>query len=660
MPREEYDERPSGKLLSLSNRFVRNVKRAVLFDRFAYSDLVRRVHWQLLAAAFLIILLAVLATLQYRWLGDVSEAGRERMRASLRTRASEFAQEFDGELTRTYVAFRVDGDRLDADPATALADTYARWQSSETRPELVRGVYLAEGRTFDSAQVRRFDPDRRVLESVRWPPDIADALTRVPRFLPHPAGAVLPMLFTDAVDAHIPALMIAVPHVTRATSGQQITVVTDPTAAARVVVVALDAGRLRRQLLEPLVTKYFGAGDASEYLVTIVARDDPSTVIYGSDKAPVDAAAADVKTGLFDLRMDDLNRLMDERAGSAGSGPWRATSPVPADTKPRVAITIVRRANGPDGTRVLMAGGDERGAWEVRVGHRSGSLEAIVTRSRRRNLAISLGVLGLLGASVILVMAAAQRQHRLAAQQMEFVAAVSHELRTPLAVICSAGENLADGVVADGAQVKRYGSLIETEGRRLSDMVERVMEFAGISSGAPVRAHSDVDVSKVIAGAVSGVGADALDRGITITVHPNGALPLVTGDADALRSAVQNIVANAVKYSPDGGAVDVTMRAHNGGVQIRVADRGLGIDAADLPHIFKPFYRGRRAVDAQVRGTGVGLTVVKHVVDAHHATIAVGSRVGEGTTVTMELLPAVLPPRLRLSDSAGPLGSVTE
>ena len=212
-------------------------------------------------------------------------------------------------------------------------------------------------------------------------------------------------------------------------------------------------------------------------------------------------------------------------------------------------------------------------------------------------------------------MAAAQRQRRLARQQMEFVAAVSHELRTPLAVICSAGENLADGVVADGAQVKRYGSLIETEGRRLGDMVERVMEFAGISSGAPIRARGATSTSsKVIADAVSGVSAEARERGVTITVASDGALPPVVGDADALRSALQNIVGNAVKYSPSGGVVDVTAQAPTTAVvRIRVADRGLGIDAADLPHIFKPFYRGRRAVDAQVRGTGVGLSVVRHV-----------------------------------------------
>jgi signal transduction histidine kinase len=141
----------------------------------------------------------------------------------------------------------------------------------------------------------------------------------------------------------------------------------------------------------------------------------------------------------------------------------------------------------------------------------------------------------------------------------------------------------------------------------------------------------------VVADAVRGVSPDADARGITVTVHPNGALPPVTADADALRSALQNLVGNAVKYSANGGAVDVTARAEAGSVEIRVADRGLGIDPADLPHIFKPFYRGQHAVDAQVRGTGVGLSVVAHVIAAHHGRIAVDSRVGEGTTITVKI-----------------------
>jgi signal transduction histidine kinase len=434
---------------------------------------------------------------------------------------------------------------------------------------------------------------------------------------------------SDALEAGIPALIIPAPHLTTLKSGDQFMVRPTPGAPGRVLIVSLDSGSVRTQLLEPLVAKHFGEGLASDYVVTIVRRDDPSTVVFSSAGQPVERAAADVTTGVFDLRIDEVSRLSGARGLAHGPG-----------ANDRFAITIVRRASAASGERVLMTGGAEHGAWELRARHRSGSLEAIVARSRRRNMAISLGVLGLLAASLVLALAAALRQQRLARQQMEFVAAVSHELRTPLAVICSAGENLADGVVADGDQVKRYGSLIQTEGRRLGDMVERVMEFAGISSGTAVRARGAVDIARVIAEATDALRAEARDRGVTLEVHSNGTLPTVSGDVDALRSAVQNIVGNALKYSPGGATVDVSThveRSDPARVQIRVADRGLGIDAADLPHIFKPFYRGRRAVDAQVRGTGVGLSVVRHVVDAHGGTIAVDSRVGEGTIVVVEL-----------------------
>src|SRR6185295_15324159 len=153
---------------------------------------------------------------------------------------------------------------------------------------------------------------------------------------------------------------------------------------------------------------YFGDRVSSDYVVSIVRRDEPATVVYNSSGATIDAASADVTTGLFDLRMDELNRLAGARGGvPPGFGGARFL------TSERLAITIVRRANGADGKRVLMAGGDDQGAWQVRVRHRSGSLDAIVERSRRRNLAISLGVLGLLAGSVVLIIVAAQRQQRL-------------------------------------------------------------------------------------------------------------------------------------------------------------------------------------------------------------------------------------------------------
>ena len=587
--------------------------------------------WRLIAGVVLAGLLVTLATFQYRWIGEVGEAERARMRAGLQTRATDFTQEFDGELTRIYLAFHFEPDVLDQDPAGGMGVALARAQTTATVPGLIKDVFLLESQGPRANALQRFEPGARALVPAEWPQAL-DAWRRSAHVASPGGPGVLPVYMSDAVDAAAPALIIPVPFVRRIDDGGgHIAVLPVPGAAARAVIVWLDANRLRQQLLEPLVAKYFGTGDASEYLVSIVRRDEPSHVVYASEKdAVVDERGADVSAGMFDLRMDEMARLTGRARANAPPGPGPATD--------RVAITIVRRSSGAaDAARVLMTGGPGQGAWQVRARYRSGSLESIVSRSRRRNLAISLGVLGLLAAALLLVFAAAQRQGRLARQQMEFVASVSHELRTPLAVICSAGENLADGVVADSAQVKTYGSLIETEGRRLGDMVERVMEFAGISSGAAIRVRPGVDVAQVIADAVQGVGADARARDVTVTVHANGALPPVTGDADALRSAVQNIVGNAVKYSATGGLVEVAARAGDGGVEIRVTDRGLGIDAADLRHIFEPFYRGRRAVDAQIRGTGVGLSVVRHVIAAHNATIAVASRAGEGTTVTVKL-----------------------
>jgi signal transduction histidine kinase len=640
-PLSEYDDAPSAKLLSLGNRFVRNVKRLISPEVFAYSGFVRRPFWPLAAAALLLVLLAVLGTLQYRWLGEVSAAEHDRLRESLRTRASDFSQDFDREITRTYLAFHFEGDTFDRDPAGAMSDALGRAQKESSVGGIVKSVYLFDG----AGGLRHLDAATRTLTAAEWPEPFRALRARAERahVVFSGTGLLPPGFGGDAIEAGVPAIVVPVAFVRRAPNGSNMTVLPDP-GSTRSIILWLDADTLRQQLLPSLVARHFGPDTSSEYSVRVVSRDDPAQTIYatpaaagpGSPGSVVTTTTADMTTGVFDLRLDELNRMA---TGTALAGLTHTLAPRTATVplQDRLAITIVRRAGNGDAQRVLMKGGDEGGAWRVLIGFKRGSLDALVTASRRRNLAISLGVLGLLAGSFILVMISADRQRRLAQQQMEFVAAVSHELRTPLAVICSAGENLADGVVAEREAVRKYGRLVESEGRRLGDMVERVLEFAGVNSGTAVRAAADVDVANVIAAAVNAVGADASDRGVTIAVHSNGVLPPVTGDADALRSAVQNIVGNAVKYSPNGGPVDVSAHLEGARVHIRVADRGLGIDAADLPHVFKPFFRGRRAVDAQVRGTGVGLSVVHHIVTAHGGTVTVDSGPGVGTTVTIEL-----------------------
>jgi signal transduction histidine kinase len=594
--------------------------------------------WQLIAGLVLTVLLVTLAVLQYRWLGEVGEAERARMRTGMQTRAADFTQEFDRELTRIYVAFHGEPDTIGLEPAAAIAAQLAKAQASALAPGLIRDVFLLESQGPRPGALQRFDVASRTLQPADWPAPLESWRRRASHVVPLDAAAgILPIFLADAVDAAAPALIIPVPFVKRISLDHEgvngrFAVVPDPAGTARAVIVWLDADRLRRQLLEPLVAKYFGAGDGSEYVVSVVQREPPSRVIYASaTDAAVEERSADVSAGMFDLRMNEMTRLTETAPPSAEPGMTPSTD--------RVAVTIVRRSATPgDASHALMTGGANQGAWQVRVRYRSGSLESIVARSRRRNMAISLSVLGLLAAAFALVMAAAQRQRRLSRQQMEFVAAVSHELRTPLAVICSAGENLADGVVADPAQVKTYGSLIEAEGRRLGDMVERVLRFAGISSGQQTQVRAAVDLSQVTADAVHGVAGEARERGVVVTINPHAPLPATMGDADALRSAVQNVVGNAVKYSPAGGAVEITAEAVDGGViRLRVADHGIGIDAADLPQIFKPFFRGRRAVDTQVRGSGIGLSVVQQVVRSHGGDVRVDSRADEGTTVTIVL-----------------------
>jgi len=277
--------------------------------------------------------------------------------------------------------------------------------------------------------------------------------------------------------------------------------------------------------------------------------------------------------------------------------------------------------------------------WQLRLQHTAGSLDAAVGAARRRNLWLSFGILTALAASVILIVLNAQRWQRLAAQQMDFVATVSHELRTPLTVIRSAAQNLSAGVVHDSAQARQYGDLIETEGRRLTDMVEQVLEYAGLSGNRRPMAARPVDVTSLVRDVVSSSAALTEAEQIDVALDLPDELPLVLADEDAIRRALQNLLTNAVKYGADGRWIGITAlhaTARNE-VQIAVSDRGRGIDANDLPHIFEPFYRGRYAVDQQIHGNGLGLSLVQRIAEAHGGRVTVRSTPGDGTTFTLHL-----------------------
>jgi signal transduction histidine kinase len=419
-----------------------------------------------------------------------------------------------------------------------------------------------------------------------------------------------------------------------------------------------------------LAERHFNQAAASgpRYQVAVVSRDQNRKHVFQSDPrfAPDIDAQADATADLFQVRTQDFATLAGEvRRFAFSSG--RIEQRVPAGTgteSHRISIaesrpmsfviqpgatsagvqgTLVDPANPSRGLRSTMTATAKVTAnalpshWKLVVSHPAGSLEAAVNSQRRRNLAVSSSILGLLGASMGLLVLSTRRAQRLAKQQMEFVATVSHELRTPLAVIRSAAENLADGVVHDEARIRRYGEVMRTEGRRLTEMVEQILEVAGIQSGQRGFALRPVAVAPLVRDIVAASTSLIEDAGLAVELDLPENLPPVLGDEPALRRVFQNLLDNAIKYGASGGWVQLSARASGSQVLVTVADRGIGIDPTEQARIFEPFYRADDVVAAQMQGAGLGLSLVQRIVAAHGGRVSVKSTPRNGSEFTVQL-----------------------
>jgi signal transduction histidine kinase len=214
---------------------------------------------------------------------------------------------------------------------------------------------------------------------------------------------------------------------------------------------------------------------------------------------------------------------------------------------------------------------------------------------------------------------------------------VSHELRTPLAVIRSAADNLADGVVHDADRVRQYGDLVRQEGVRLSDLVEQILEYAGLQSGRRGVPPKPVEIGALLRDVASAAAPAAGTAGVSIELSIADGLPAVAGDEAALRRVFQNLVGNAIKYGAGGRWIGIAAAAAGGGVEVRVSDRGMGIPAGEHAKIFEPFYRAPGVVAAQIQGAGLGLSLVKRIVDAHAGRVSLDSAPGRGSTFIVSL-----------------------
>lgn len=232
---------------------------------------------------------------------------------------------------------------------------------------------------------------------------------------------------------------------------------------------------------------------------------------------------------------------------------------------------------------------------------------------------------------------------QLAKLQMDFVASVSHELRTPLAVICSASDNIADGVVTEKGQLRKYGSIIRNQGRQMTDLVNQILLFASTQERQDRYARRPLEVSQIVSNVLDATSEVAGQAGFVVEQQIDSGLPPVVGDLSALSQCLQNLITNAIKYS--GSSRWIGMRATLGAdpetsgreIRISVVDRGIGIEDSELSRIFEPFYRSPAVGEAQIHGTGLGLPVAKSIAEAMGGRLTVESRLGTGTTFTLHL-----------------------
>ncbi len=286
-------------------------------------------------------------------------------------------------------------------------------------------------------------------------------------------------------------------------------------------------------------------------------------------------------------------------------------------------------------------GANQSGAWLLELRPRQGALEALITSSRRRNLGVAIFVNLLILAAGLALVFHTRRSRQLSEAQMNFVATISHELRTPLTVIRGAGHNLSRGVVKDRSQIESYSKLIIQHADQLKEMVEQVLTLSGAAASRAASAREPISLTDLLREAVTNVEEDTQAAGCEVQVKVPADLPPAIGDVGALRRVFQNLITNAAKHGGEGRWIGITaLQGHSHGnpvLLVHVADRGPGIPKTEQVEIFKPFFRGTRARSNQVRGSGLGLSVVREIVAAHGGQISVRSEERQETVFTVSL-----------------------
>ena len=553
---------------------------------------------ELLAITGMTAIVVILGVVQYLWASQISRTEQQRLQSALETGVRNFSQEFSYDFQQLCESFQFEVEGPAATLEARLLRQYGEWSRISSTPNLVSGVHAWRADPSRAGSLASYEEAARRFRDGPWP----ERFGALRQFLGKEFAGLPPRIPDGEAYFHPWTLFEETPALVRPLYqiSSQSPLQVEP---AGFLIVELSGEFLSRLFLPELVERNFGGAAQPGFEVAVRSAAEPVQNVYSSVQVlPGSFISPDAKINLIELVDGEL-----------------------------------RRRGGP-GLQPSAAGRE----WLLLAQHPAGSVETAVAALRRRNLAISFGLLAVLAAGMALIFEVARRAKRIASQQMEFVAGVSHELCTPLAVINSAAENLMDGVVEGPSEIKVYGGMIRDQGRRLEHLVDEVLQFA---SGRLERTGYDlrpVEIAAIVAQSLASAEPMLRDAGFTVEQECAGPLPLVVADPAAVAMCMENLFSNAVKYAGSSHWISVRARQIDGGparipaeVQISVADRGLGISARDLPHIFEPFYRVQSVREHQIRGVGLGLYLVTRAMEGMGGRVSVSSEAGRGSCFTL-------------------------
>ncbi len=276
------------------------------------------------------------------------------------------------------------------------------------------------------------------------------------------------------------------------------------------------------------------------------------------------------------------------------------------------------------------------------------------------NLSFSVITALVLIGGIVMALRVASRAMKLSQMKADFVSNVSHELRTPLASIRVFGEFLKLGRVKEPDKIQEYGEYIETESRRLTQLINNILDFSKIESGQKTYNFEQTDVERVLTDTLKTFEVVLEQNGFTVNLEkPPLPLPRVMIDPDAIAQAFINLLDNAVKYSGDSKDIEVKLAEQGDMVTVSVIDHGIGIASEEREKVFEKFYRVGNCLVHDVKGSGLGLSIVKHIVEAHQGKVSVESELGRGSAFNIHL-PVDASARAKPENKIGPIDFAKE